>query len=63
MPVYRSAHVLGGLAYLHAVSEADRHAARQGLFIIGLTGDGLMEIRNDAGFQPRHFELEQGFPG
>jgi hypothetical protein len=58
MPAYRSAHVLGGLAYMHAVSEADRHAARQGLFIIGLTGEGLMEIRNDAGFQPRHFELE-----
>jgi hypothetical protein len=56
MPVYRDKHVLGAVAYLHATQAADRHAAKQGLFIIGLTGDGLMEIRNDPAFQPRCFD-------
>jgi hypothetical protein len=58
MPVYRDAHVLGALAYLHARKAADHHAAEQGLFIIGLTGDGLMEIRNDTAFVPRRFDMD-----
>jgi hypothetical protein len=58
MPRYRDVHVLGAMACLHAIQSADRHAARQGLFILGLSGDGLMEIRNDAAFVPRCFDVD-----
>ena len=38
-----------------ATPGADRYAYHKGLFVLGLTGEGLVTIRNDMNFRPRDF--------
>lgn len=47
--------VYGGIAGLEFAEGADRYAYRQGLFVLGLTGEGMVSIKNDAKFRPRDF--------
>jgi hypothetical protein len=57
-PRYRTYRVYGVVARLDIVEDADRYAYRQGLFVLGVVGDGVVQIKNDAAFQPRNFAGE-----
>ncbi len=54
-PRYRSYRVYAGAAGLNIDEEADRFAYRQGLFVLGLSGEGVVQLKNDAAFSPRDF--------
>ena len=47
-----AAELGGGLEF---AADADRYAYRQGLFVLGLTGEGLVQIQNSDQFQPTDF--------
>jgi hypothetical protein len=48
-PRYRAYQVYGAVAGLDIVADADRYAYRQGLFVLGVVGDGVAQIKNDKG--------------
>ena len=52
---YAGRRVFAGIAGLDFAEGADRYAYHKGLFVLGLTGDGLVTIRNDPRFRPRDF--------
>lgn len=54
-PRYRGCHIYGAVAGLDIVEEADRYAYKRGLFVLSVSGEGLVKIRNDERFQPRDF--------
>ena len=54
-PRYKTYNVYGAVAGLDIVENADRFAYRQGLFVLGGVGDGVVQIKNDAHFQPKNF--------
>lgn len=54
-PRYANNRIYGAVAGLEMVEEADPYAYRRGLFVLKLSGDGLIDIANDAAFQPRDF--------
>ncbi|MCE7986316.1 MAG: DUF3782 domain-containing protein [Caldilinea sp. CFX5] len=54
-PVYRGFRIYGAVATINITEMADRYAYKQGLFVVTLTGDDLVEIRNDERFRPRNF--------
>lgn len=54
-PRYRDYRVYGGVAGLDIVEHADRFAYRQGLFVLTIAREGLVEILNDAAFKPKNF--------
>lgn len=47
--------IYGAIAGLEFAADADRYAYRRGLFVLGLTGEGLVKVRNDGQFQPVDF--------
>lgn len=47
--------VYGGLAGLEFAEGADRYAYRRGLFVLGLIGEGIVQIHNDIKFAPYDF--------
>jgi hypothetical protein len=47
--------IYGAIAGLEFAADADRYAYRQGLFVLGLTGEGLVQILNSDQFQPTDF--------
>ncbi|MCY4364154.1 MAG: hypothetical protein OXE42_18560 [Gammaproteobacteria bacterium] len=47
--------VYGAVAYIKVVEEAEKYAARQGLFVIRATGSSA-SIINPAGFKPKRFD-------
>ncbi len=51
LPKYADSKVMGAMAAMVVPDNVARHAYRQGLFVIGQSGDHL-EIRNDASFTP-----------
>ena len=55
LPEYRDRRVYGAVAYIKAVEEAEKYAARQGLFVIRATGSSA-SIINQAGFRPKRFD-------
>ncbi|MFN8455223.1 MAG: DUF3782 domain-containing protein [Anaerolineae bacterium] len=59
-PRYRSYRVYAGVAGLSIEEEADRYAYRQGLFVLGLTGEGVVQIKNGLDFRPRNFATGEG---
>jgi hypothetical protein len=59
-PRYRSYRVYAGVAALSMDEEADRFAYRQGLFMLGLSGEGVVQFKNDPKFQPRDFAKAEG---
>ena len=54
LPRYRDKRVYGAVAYLQVVEEAEKYAARKGLFVIRATGSSA-SIINAEGFLPRVF--------
>ncbi len=58
IPRYRGCRVYAGVAGLDIVEDADRYAYRQGLFVLGVAGDGMVQIKNDAAFRPKNFAGE-----
>lgn len=54
-PVYRDFRIYGAVAAINLAENADRYAYKQGLFVLTLTGDDLVEIRNDMRFRPLDF--------
>lgn len=54
-PRYRTYRVYAGVAGLDIVEDADRYAYRQGLFVLNMTGEGVVQIKNDATFLPKNF--------
>ena len=55
LPEYRDRRVYGAVAYIKVVEEAEKYAARQGLFVIRATGSNA-SIINPAGFKPKCFD-------
>jgi len=47
--------VYGGIAGLEFAEGADRYAFRQGLFVLALSGEGMVKIRNGSNFRPKDF--------
>lgn len=54
-PVYRGFRIYGAVAAINITENADRYAYKQGLFVLTVTGDDLVEIRNDERFRPVDF--------
>ena len=54
-PRYKEQTVYGGVAALRIEQEADRFAAKLGLFAIQVGGDGLVKFLNDQEFKPHNF--------
>ncbi len=54
-PEHRDKKIYGAVAFINCEEDADRFAYKNGLFVLSLTGDGIIEIRNDAGFEPKDF--------
>lgn len=52
---FRNRRIYGAVAGLEFAANADRYAYRCGLFVLGLSGDGLVQILNDQRFQPVDF--------
>jgi hypothetical protein len=55
MPEHRGKRVLGAMACISSDERAEQYAASHGFFVIGLTGDNLVCIRNPPDFVPRDF--------
>lgn len=54
-PEYQGYRVYGAIAGLDVPRNVSRWAYRQGLFVLTVTGEGLVEIKNDAAFKPKNF--------
>jgi hypothetical protein len=59
-PLYKSYHVYGVVAGLDVSADVERYATRRGLFVLRVTGEGMVQIANDAQFQPRDFGVAGG---
>ncbi len=54
-PQHRDKSIYGAVAGLTIDEYADRYAYRQGLFVLSVTGDGLVRILNNDQFRPTDF--------
>jgi hypothetical protein len=54
-PKYGENRVYGGMAAIHIEENADRFAYKQGLFVLTMTGEGMIKIVNGATFRPKCF--------
>lgn len=54
-PKYLGKRILAGIAGLTIEENADRYAYRAGLFVLAMSGDGVVQIRNDESFRPKNF--------
>lgn len=54
-PEYRSYKVYGAIAGLDIPEQVGRQAYRRGLFVLGMSGQGLVTIINDETFKPKNF--------
>lgn len=56
-PLYRGYRLYGVVAGLEVSADVARYAYRRGLFVLRITGEGMVQIDNDDHFQPRDFGL------
>ena len=54
-PRYAGMNVYAAVAGLTIDEGADRYANRRGLFVLGVTGEGVVSIKNDFNFRPANF--------
>ena len=54
-PRYQGYQIFGAVAALSLDENADRYAYKQGLFVLSMSGEGIVEIRNDDKFHPKNF--------
>jgi len=57
-PRYKGSHVYGAVTGLKIVEDADRFAYKQGLFVLKVGTEDMIEIANDEKFRPKDFSLE-----
>ena len=55
MPNFKGKKVYGSVAYISCDEDSDKFAYRNGLFVITLIGENLLEIKNDINFKPVDF--------
>jgi hypothetical protein len=58
-PKYANRRIYGAVAGLSIEEGADRFAYRRGLFVLGVVGDGIVQIKNDQRFRPRDFAADE----
>ncbi|HLC14878.1 MAG TPA: DUF3782 domain-containing protein [Thermodesulfovibrionia bacterium] len=56
-PRYKGCRVYGAVAGLKIEEESDRFAYRQGLFVLKVGTEDMIEIANDEKFRPKDFSL------
>jgi hypothetical protein len=56
-PRYQSYTIYGAVAGLEMPSDVGRYAYKQGLFVLAVEGEGLIQMKNDAKFKPKNFAL------
>jgi len=54
-PRYDGYAIYGAVAGLDIVEEADRYAYKRGLYVLRVSGEGLVTIGNDSSFTPKIF--------
>ncbi len=54
-PKYTNYRIYGAVAGLDIIEDADRFAYRQGLFVLKVAGEGMVQIKNNDKFQPHNF--------
>ncbi|NJN82560.1 MAG: DUF3782 domain-containing protein [Caldilineaceae bacterium] len=54
-PTYTAYRIHGAVAGLNIHGDVARYAYRQGLFVLSITGDDMVQIENDERFRPRDF--------
>ncbi len=57
-PEYKGYHLYGGVVGLEIAEGSDRYAYKQGLFVLGVQGKKMAEMRNDLKFKPKDFSQE-----
>jgi len=55
LPEYTGKKVFGAVAYISCDEKSDLFAFKNGLFVITLTGEDLIEIKNKTDFNPKNF--------
>ena len=54
-PQYKGYKVYGAITGLEMLEEASRYAYKQGLFVLAVEGEGLVQMKNDTKFRPKDF--------
>jgi hypothetical protein len=54
-PRYKGYTIYGAVAGLEFPHDVRRYAYKQGLFVLAVEGEGLIQLKNDAKFQPKNF--------
>lgn len=54
-PLYRHHRIYGAIAGLDVAENADRYAYKQGLFVLTVSGNDMVRIKNDPRFRPRDY--------
>ena len=54
-PRHATSRVYGAVAGLSFVENSDKYAHRRGLFVLGVVGEGIVQVRNPANFRPKDF--------
>ncbi len=57
-PKYADFHLYGAIAGLQIAENVDRYAYKQGLFVLSVMGEGIVQIKNDKQFVPHDFQLQ-----
>ncbi|MCB9136955.1 MAG: DUF3782 domain-containing protein [Caldilineaceae bacterium] len=52
---FQGRRIYGAVAALEFAANADQYAYRRGLFVLGLTGEGVVQILNNEQFAPKDF--------
>ena len=55
LPEYSECNVYGAVAFLDSSREATEYAGKKGLFVISVSGQGLVNITNADDFLPKNF--------
>lgn len=54
-PLYQGYQIYGAVAGLEVPADVARYAYRRGLFVLAVTGEGMVTIQNDDKFRPHDF--------
>jgi hypothetical protein len=54
-PLYQGYQIYGAVAALEVPAAVARYAYRRGLFVLAVTGEGMVTIQNDDKFRPHNF--------
>lgn len=57
-PLYQGNQIYGAVAGLEVPAAVARYAYRRGLFVLAITGEGMVTIQNDDKFRPHNFGVD-----